>query len=119
MCNASVYFLLKRDHQERLYFTSLQSDWVESLKENKYGWLNHIDSIVYYEEGQFYTKSDAVLKIMQYLGMPWNIIYIFRIVPRNIRDGIYDFIASHRYRWFGKKARCPMPKPKWNKRFID
>ena len=43
----------------------------------------------------------------------------FVIVPRVIRDGIYDVIASRRYRWFGRRAVCMVPTPELRQRFLD
>ena len=41
------------------------------------------------------------------------------IIPRFIRDGVYDFIAKNRYKWFGKKDQCMIPSPELKSRFID
>jgi predicted DCC family thiol-disulfide oxidoreductase YuxK len=41
------------------------------------------------------------------------------IVPRFIRDAVYDFIAVRRYRWFGQRQACMVPTPQTRKRFLE
>ena len=42
-----------------------------------------------------------------------------QIVPRFIRDGIYNLIARTRYRIFGRFESCPIPKPETRAKFLD
>ena len=55
------------------------------------------------------VKSDAVLAILAGLGHGWGVVRVLRIFPRPIRDWVYDFIARHRFRWFGKREECRVP----------
>jgi predicted DCC family thiol-disulfide oxidoreductase YuxK len=41
------------------------------------------------------------------------------VVPRFIRDPVYDMIARNRYRWFGRRTACLVPTPATRDRFID
>jgi predicted DCC family thiol-disulfide oxidoreductase YuxK len=59
-------------------------------------------TVVVIDEGQTYTKSDAVLHLLRYLRQPWPALGVLRIVPRGIRDRVYDVVAANRYRWFGR-----------------
>jgi predicted DCC family thiol-disulfide oxidoreductase YuxK len=45
-------------------------------------------------------------------------LFAFIIVPPFIRNFVYDFIARNRYRWFGKKESCMMPRPEWKQKFL-
>jgi predicted DCC family thiol-disulfide oxidoreductase YuxK len=49
----------------------------------------------------------------------WPLMYGFIIVPKFIRDGIYNWIAKNRYRWFGKKEACMIPTPEIRSRFLN
>lgn len=49
----------------------------------------------------------------------WKLFYIFWLVPKPLRDGVYDFVAKHRYEWFGKRDHCLMPTPDVRARFLD
>lgn len=60
-------------------------------------------------EVEFFTESDAILRIFADLGFPWRMMVIFRIVPRFLRDFVYRWIARNRYRFFGKRDECRLP----------
>jgi predicted DCC family thiol-disulfide oxidoreductase YuxK len=64
-------------------------------------------------------RSDAALEIAKQLSGLWPCLYIFKILPRFFRDGVYNWIAQNRYRWFGKKDACWLPSPELKSRFID
>jgi len=32
---------------------------------------------------------------------------------------IYDWVARHRYRWFGKRDTCMLPTPELRERFLE
>ncbi len=53
-----------------------------------------------------FTKSSAVLRIFDALGGFWRVVSWLRIVPASVRDQIYDGVARHRLRWFGKQNAC-------------
>ena len=71
------------------------------------------------EEGNLYTKSTGALRMLKHIGGFWSIAYVFIIVPKFIRDAVYNLIARNRYRWFGKKNECWLPKPEWKAKFLD
>jgi predicted DCC family thiol-disulfide oxidoreductase YuxK len=58
------------------------------------------------------------LRIARRLRFPWPLLYAFIVVPRPLRDIVYDFIARHRYRWFGKRDTCMVPTPELRARFL-
>ena len=64
-------------------------------------------------------KSTAALAVAADLGAPWSWTAVFRIIPRAARDAVYDFIARHRYRWFGRYDSCLIPTPEQRARFLD
>ena len=78
-----------------------------------------LQSIVLKNGEEVKVKSSAVLTIAKDLSGPWSLLYIFIIVPRLFRDGIYNLIARYRYSWFGKKDQCMIPSPELKNRFIE
>ena len=114
LCNQSVDILIKMDREKRFKYTSLQGEYVKTLDIQP-----DIDSIIFYEDGTVYYKSTAILKIFQALDGIWKITAIFFLIPRFIRDFIYDIIAKYRYKIFGKMDSCRLPKEGEEKLFID
>lgn len=66
-----------------------------------------------------FTRSDVPLEIVRRLGGAWSLLGFFKIIPRSIRNAVYDWVARNRYRWFGKRAQCMLPRPEWKERFPD
>lgn len=106
LCNKSVRFIIKNDTKKQFLFVSLQSDAAAQLLLHINHKKNDLNSIVLIDKGIIYLKSTAVLHILRKIGGVWAVFYFFKIIPKNIRDYIYDAIASHRYKWFGKCEIC-------------
>jgi len=118
LCNGSVNFVIRKDRRKTFTFASLQSDAGQRLLE-KFDLANkNIDSIVLITERAVHLKSEAVLHIAARLPFPWPLLKIFRFVPLTVRDHLYDFIAHHRYRWFGRQETCMLPSPDTRNRFL-
>lgn len=118
-CNSAVNFVIRHDKKSIIKFAALQSDQGnELLKQHRLS-TKEFDSFIFIENGKVYTKSTAALKVCRCLNNLWPAFYGFIIVPRFIRDGIYSFIAAHRYKWFGKKEVCMIPTPEIRERFLQ
>ena len=119
LCSATVQFVLKRDHKSQFLFGSLQSDAGRKLLSRAGLPVDQFHSFVLFEKDKVYTRSSAVLRVARHLGGGWSLFYVFMLVPRFLRDAIYNWIARNRYRWFGKKNECWIPRPEWKARFLD
>ena len=119
LCSGFVQFVIARDPGARFRFASLQSAAAARLLSNLPGGMSSHDSVVLVEDGQVSRRSTAALRVARALGFPWSLAYAFIIVPRPVRDWVYDFIARHRYQWFGKKDVCMVPTPDLRARFLD
>jgi predicted DCC family thiol-disulfide oxidoreductase YuxK len=118
LCNGSVLFVIKRDSQAKFRFASLQSELgVQLLSEFKFP-QGELSSVLLIKDQKLYQKSNAALEIAKHLSGLWPLFYIFKIVPLFIRNGVYDWIASNRYRWFGKKDACMIPTLELKARFV-
>ncbi len=122
ICNAccgAVKFIIRNDRKAVFKFAALQSPLIQKLLK-KQGLLNNkADTFVYFKEGVAYIKSKAALEVLKTLGWPWKAGYLFIIVPRPVRDFIYDLIARSRYRIFGKMDSCMVAQPENKSRFIE
>ena len=74
---------------------------------------------VLWDGERIHLRSGAALRIARRLRPPWNLAAVFFVIPRFLRDPIYDLIARNRYRWFGKKDECMIPTPEIRQRFIE
>ena len=118
LCTGSVQFILKRDKEKKFLFASLKSNYGQQLLEQFHLPTNTFNSFILYQDGNIYTRSTAALKMFQQLK-GWQWVKIFRIVPKFIRDGVYNLIARNRYKWFGQKDECWLPTTELKARFLD
>jgi len=119
LCNAMVNFIIRQDKKNVFLFAALQSNAGKKLLEQyKIDWKAN-DSFVIIENEKAYMKSNAALKLYNKLPWYWKWTQVFWIVPRFIRDGVYNFIARKRYRWFGKKEKCMIPTGEMKQKFLE
>ena len=119
LCVGFVQFVIRRDPGERFAFASLQSGVGRRLIRDHEMPGDALTSIILIEDDRYSWKSEAALRILRRLSMPWPLLYPFILVPRFIRDAVYGFIAAHRYQWFGKRDECMIPTPELKRRFLD
>ena len=119
LCTGAVQFVLERDHAGRFDFASLQSAAALRLLTEAGAPSELPDSIVLLDEKGLHTRSDAALRIAAGLRQPWPLLRGFAIVPKKPRDWVYDWVARHRHRWFGKRDACLVPTPDLTTRFLD
>jgi predicted DCC family thiol-disulfide oxidoreductase YuxK len=118
LCNSSVQFVLKRDKQDVFRFASLQSEVAEQLLKQYQHPVSQLNTFILIENGKVYSRSTAALRVFKKLAGLWPLLYVFIIVPPFIRNAVYNFIASHRYKWFGKKEECWIPSPYVKNKFL-
>ncbi len=119
LCSSSVQFILKRDTKNQFLFGSLQGETGQAYLKKFNLPADAFNSFMLVEDDALYTRSTAALRMVKHLGGTWSLLYAFIIVPKFIRDGVYNFIAKNRYKWFGKKEACWVPTPDLNAKFLD
>ncbi|MEZ4905654.1 MAG: DUF393 domain-containing protein [Spirosomataceae bacterium] len=117
-CNASINFVMEHDIQHRFQFASLQSDYGQKVLVAHQRSTTDLNTVLLLRGGKLYEKSDAALEIARYLS-GWSWVYVFRFIPRFIRDFFYQIIAKNRYRIFGKSVSCRIPTPEERSLFIS
>ena len=117
LCDRFVRFVLRRDRRARYRFAPLQGS---TARERVPATLDPQASqtVILEEGGRFRVRSDAALAILSGLGGAWRLAGLLRIVPRPLRDAVYDLVARHRSRWFGRRAECRVPGPAGRDRFL-
>lgn len=119
LCNGAITFIIKRDKKDVFRYAPLQSEIGKKLAAKHDIDLQKVDSIILITNNKAVSKSTAALRIAQQLSGAWPLFMVFLIVPTFIRNGVYDFIARNRYKWFGKKDACMIPTPELKSKFLD
>ena len=106
LCSAWARFLLKFDLHRRFRLVPMQSAEGQAILALFGLPLDEYETMLLVDGGRMYVKSDAILRIVKQLPSPWPALAGFRLIPRPVRDWIYDRIARNRYRLFGKNDVC-------------
>lgn len=118
LCSANAKLILTNDHNEIFLLASMQGEVGTRLFAENGLDPKDPSTILVVEENLVRRDSDAVLSIYENLSFPWNLMRIFRLVPAALRDPIYRFIASNRYRIFGRRDTCWIPPEPYQSRVL-
>ena len=118
LCNSSINYAIKYDKKGLFKFAALQEPPGRLLLKRYNIDPLDTDSIILIENGKAYVKSTAALRVARNLSGALPLLYGFIIVPAFIRNWVYDFIAKHRYKWYGKKESCLIPTPELKDKFL-
>jgi predicted DCC family thiol-disulfide oxidoreductase YuxK len=113
-----VSWIIRRDRRRRFRFAPLQSPAGERLQLKYNLDPGALDTMILVEDGTAYLRSTAALRIVRDLGPPYSLVSGLIAVPAPVRDFIYDALAWRRYRWFGRKDHCMVPRPEVRDRFL-
>jgi predicted DCC family thiol-disulfide oxidoreductase YuxK len=125
LCNRMVQFILRRDRRGVFRFASLQSSLAARILARHGASTLDLDTVyvvVYCDAPRecLLARSDAVLNVLAQLGGIWRVGgFVFKLLPRSLRDLIYNAIARRRYRVFGRSEACILPAPENRDRFLD
>ncbi len=117
-------WLIDRDRNGILSFAPLQGETAREVLSRHPEVTGDLSTVVYVrdfgspDESASYLRSDAAVAILRDLGGAYRLLALFRFLPRFLRDATYDWIAAHRYRWFGKLEACRLPRMGEEKRFL-
>jgi predicted DCC family thiol-disulfide oxidoreductase YuxK len=119
LCARSVKFILNHEAAPVLRFIPLQSPaGVRHLRELGFDPAD-AKTFVLIADGKAHVKSDAAIRLASYLRGAWKLIGAIRIIPRAVRDWMYDVVARNRYRWFGRVDACMTPSADLRVRFVE
>lgn len=119
LCHSSVQWILKHEKTHDIIFDTLQSKAGKLLASHYFESEKDIpDSILWVEKGRCFQRSSAALRLSRYLKFPFPLSQIFLLIPYQIRDMVYNFIAKNRFKWFGKVDSC-IYDPSFSKRILQ
>lgn len=124
LCTSLVQFILAHDRAGIFHFASLSSPEGRSTVTRHGG--DPDDASTVYVVADYQTpgarrliRSRAALFVVGAIGWPWKALTLFGVLPTVLLDRLYDVVARNRYRVFGRREQCLMPRPEWQDRFID
>lgn len=123
VCNRAVRTTLRLDPTGPLRFAALDSVFAKAIIE-RHPEIADVDSVVFVDDPgrpseRVAVRSESAMRVVDYLGGPWRVLKIARLVPTPLRDWLYDRFAAIRYRVFGKFDSCPLPPPEVRARFVE
>ena len=118
LCSRWARFVMRHDRDKRFRLLAAQTPLGTALYVH-YG-LDPLDyeTNVLLEGGRAWLKSEGTIRMFERLGFPWSVAAAFRVVPRALRDKLYNVVARNRLRWFGSRDTCFVPEPGDADRFI-
>jgi predicted DCC family thiol-disulfide oxidoreductase YuxK len=119
LCNRLLQFVIERDEGGYFRFASLQSAAGQEQLERFGLPTEDFDTFVRIDGDEYTTKSTAALLVLRDLGFPWSLLYPFIVVPKVLRDPVYDLVAWSRYDVWGRKDRCMIPTDDVEARFLE
>lgn len=115
-CNRSVQFILDHERNPEIHFCALQSEKAKAFFETNRFPQPDLSTLYFWNGKQLYQRSTGALRITGYLKAPYSWLKVFLVVPRFIRDGVYNWVAKRRHRFAA--GQCALPTPEQRKRFI-
>jgi len=120
LCNSAVQYIIKRDKNDEFRFATLQGEIGQQLINERNIDTTKLDSIILIEPGiAYYSKSTAALEISQSFGGFWKMAYVLKLIPKQLRNIVYDWVARNRYGWYGKQEECMVPTPELKAKFLE
>lgn len=109
LCAAMMRFVARRDRHHVFRFATLQSNAGQELCREAGLDPANIRSVLLFTGTRVLQRSDAAIDVLRSLGGGWALLAPFRWVPRFLRDKLYTFVATNRYRWFGRTTGANQP----------
>ena len=117
-CSRWVRFIVARDKAARFRFTPIQSPYGTRLAQALGINAADPDTNAVIHGGVAYFKSDGALTVLSCLP-GWGWVRALFVVPRFVRDGVYNLVAKNRYRIFGKYDACIVPDAELRARVME
>ncbi|PBB31289.1 DUF393 domain-containing protein [Mesorhizobium sp. M1A.F.Ca.IN.020.06.1.1] len=118
-CSGFVQIVLKIDRKKRFRLATAQSPLGEALFREHGLPTEDYDSNLAIIDGAAFTKLDSFVAVMAALGWPWRAARLLLVLPRPLRDWLYDRIAKNRCALFGRKHSCEIPSAELRQRLIS
>lgn len=136
LCSWSVRFIHRNDPHRRFWFSAVDSEAFRQIahllpadiasasgagahRKSSGNNAGSAGSVILYDNGKVFLRSAAALRIAARLRFPLPLLTGLMVIPRALRDAVYDLVARNRYRWFGRRETCYLPSGSLRNRFLD
>ncbi len=119
LCDHTVQWVLAHDRQGLVHFCPIQSETGSRLYREHGLDPEKPVSMLLLTPGGALEKSAAALELATLMGPPFSYLLLLKIIPRSVRDAVYDLVSRNRYRVFGRTQACQLPRPEWKERFLE
>jgi len=118
VCSGWAGFVLRHDRKQRFRLLRAQSPLGAALYRH-YG-LDPVDyeTNLLLEQGRIWLRSEGTIRMAEGLGFPWSLARVLRVLPRRLRDRLYDLLARNRFRIAGRRETCYLPPEGMGGRFL-
>jgi predicted DCC family thiol-disulfide oxidoreductase YuxK len=116
LCSGGVAFLLRHDRRGRIDYLSAQSPLGQAIY-TRLG-LPVDASYLFIDDAGTHVRSAGYFRLADALGGWWRLGKVFALVPRPVRDWLYDRLAANRYRLFGNTEQCALLSPEQRVRLL-
>lgn len=100
LCNRVVTFILNHEKDSKILFSALDTAAANEFLSKQPSYKREEDTVYFFDGNQLYTKSTAVLKLLPFLKGYLLMLRLGWLLPRSMRDSVYDFVAKRRQRIF-------------------
>lgn len=118
LCSAFAQFILRTDRNRHFRLLAAQTPIGTALYRHFGLDPKGYETNILLEDGRAWFKSEGSIRMFECLGLPWSLMAVGRLLPRRVRDGLYNAVARNRLRWFGARETCYVPDPCQADRFL-
>jgi predicted DCC family thiol-disulfide oxidoreductase YuxK len=119
LCSSWARFLIRFDKHHRFRLATVQSQAGQAILAWHGLATERYDTMVVSDGDTLNTKSNAFIHIIRRLPFPWPLASVVWLIPRPVRDWLYDRVAQNRYALFGRRETCFVPTADTMERFVD
>ena len=116
-CNKTVQFILKNGKNQNLHFAALQSNFSKDFFGSNQFPQPDLSTFYFWNGKDLFSKSTAVLHLLDQLKIRFHFLKIGYILPKPLRDKMYDFVAKRRHKI--SNGFCVIPSIEDSKKFIS
>lgn len=117
LCDGVVRFVVRHDRRRRFHFAPLQGETARIRLGERFT-EGELKTLVLEEPKRFLIRSEAAIAILTGLGGVWWLAGVLKLIPRRLRDAMYDYVARKRFDWYGRRETCRIPTPDERELFL-